>query len=46
MKKVINKCLIDKFWREVGTFLFKNFNRSPKLQQKIALLTNNNFISY
>ena len=22
MKKVISECLIDKFWREVGTFLF------------------------
>ena len=38
MKKVISERLIDKFWKEVGTFLF--FFRNTK-----SLLTYNNFTS-
>ena len=45
MKKVISERLMNKFWKEVGTFLFLSEPQSLKLQQKITLLTYSNFTS-
>ena len=45
MKKVISERLMNKFWKEVGTFYSFSEPQSLKLQQKITLLTYSNFTS-